>query len=58
MKIMKKNSSEDILMLQYRIKRYQAKGNGAYHNTVMMTIHTQLHHTLQEMACQFNCFIK
>ena len=26
---MKKNSSEDILMLQYRIKRYQAKGNGA-----------------------------
>lgn len=28
-KIMKKNSSEKIVMLQYRIKRYQAMGNGA-----------------------------
>ena len=28
MKIMKKNANEKIMMLQYRIKRYQAMGNG------------------------------
>jgi len=28
-KIMKKNETEKIMMLQYRIKRYQAMGNGA-----------------------------
>ena len=26
---MKKNSNENMLMLQYRIKRYQAQRNGA-----------------------------
>ena len=26
---MKKNANEKIMMLQYRIKRYQAMGNGA-----------------------------
>lgn len=26
--IMKKNETNEILMLQYRIKRYQAMGNG------------------------------
>jgi len=26
---MKKNETEKIMMLQYRIKRYQAMGNGA-----------------------------
>ncbi len=29
MKIMKKNVNETIVMLQYRIKRYHAMGNGA-----------------------------
>ena len=29
MKIMKKNENEKIAMLQYRIKRYHAMGNGA-----------------------------
>lgn len=28
MKIMKKNENTEIVMLQYRIKRYQAMGNG------------------------------
>ena len=27
-KVMKKNVDEKIMMLQYRIKRYQAMGNG------------------------------
>lgn len=29
MKVMKKNENEKIAMLQYRIKRYHAMGNGA-----------------------------
>ena len=32
--IMKTNSNEDILMLQYRIKRYQAMGKGAMCQTL------------------------
>ena len=31
---MKKNSNENILMLQYRIKRYQAQRNGAMCQTL------------------------
>lgn len=27
--MMKKNANQQIVMLQYRIKRYQAMGNGA-----------------------------
>ena len=32
--IMKKNANEKIMMLQYRIKRYQAMGNGAMCQTL------------------------
>ena len=31
---MKKNANEKIMMLQYRIKRYQAMGNGAMCQTL------------------------
>ncbi len=31
---MKKNANEKVMMLQYRIKRYQAMGNGAMCQTL------------------------
>ena len=33
---MKKNANEKIMMLQYRIKRYQAMGNGAMCQTCLL----------------------
>lgn len=36
MKIMKKNANE-IMMLQYRIKRYQAMGNGIMCQLLMVS---------------------
>ena len=35
--IMKKNANEKIMMLQYRIKRYQAMGNGAMCQTFLQS---------------------
>ena len=43
---MKKNANEKIMMLQYRIKRYQAMGNGAMCQTLNGTSKTA-----DEAAC-------
>ena len=44
MKIMKKNANEKIMMLQYRIKRYHAMGNG----TMCQTLNDQLQKLLSK----------
>ena len=43
---MKKNSNEKIMMLQYRIKRYHAMGNG----TMCQTLNGQLQKLLSYMV--------
>ena len=44
--IMKKNANEKIMMLQYRIKRYQAMGNG----TMCQTLNGKLQKLLAKQA--------
>ena len=43
---MKKNANEKIMMLQYRIKRYHAMGNG----TMCQTLNGQLQKLLSKQA--------
>ena len=43
---MKKNSNEKIMMLQYRIKRYLAMGNG----TMCLTLNGQLQKLLSKQT--------
>ena len=40
---MKKNANEKIMMLQYRIKRYQAMGNGAMCQTLKTAVTAGCH---------------
>jgi hypothetical protein len=46
MKIMKMNENEKIMMLQYRIKRYHAMGNG----TMCQTLNGQLQKLLSKQT--------
>ena len=51
---MKKNANEKIMMLQYRIKRYQAMGNGA----MCQTLNGKLQKLLsQQVAMYINTLI-
>ena len=51
---MKKNANEKIMMLQYRIKRYQAMGNGA----MCQTLNGKLQKLLsQQVAMLINTLI-
>ena len=47
---MKKNSNEKIMMLQYRIKRYHAMGNG----TMCQTLNGQLQKLLSKQTAMKN----
>ena len=49
MKIMKKNANEKIMMLQYRIKRYHAMGNG----TMCQTLNGQLQKLLSKQIAMY-----
>ena len=51
---MKKNSNEKIMMLQYRIKRYHAMGNG----TMCQTLNGQLQKLLSKQTAISNYCIQ